>query len=62
MTIENEAAQIESDTDDANPMIIVGIGASAGGLEALRLLVPNLPIDKRVVYILAQHLNPQTQS
>ena len=41
----------------------VGIGASAGGLEALRELVKNLP--KRVgnvTYIVAQHLSPKHQS
>lgn len=52
----------QADKDDANPIIIVGIGASAGGLEALRLLVPNLPIGKRVTYILAQHLDPKHSS
>ncbi|UOG90900.1 MAG: ATP-binding protein [Candidatus Thiothrix sulfatifontis] len=48
--------------EDDNRTIIVGIGASAGGLEALRALVPNLPIDDRVVYILAQHLDPKHSS
>ncbi len=49
-------------TSSEAPLIIVGIGSSAGGLEALRQLVPNLPVDKRVVYILAQHLDPKHSS
>ncbi len=43
-------------------LIIVGIGASAGGLEALRALVPDLPRHPRVVYVLAQHLDPKHSS
>ncbi len=42
--------------------IIVGIGASAGGLEALRTLVPDLPRDANVIYVLAQHLDPKHSS
>lgn len=40
----------------------MGIGASAGGLEALRTLVPDLPRNPRVVYVLAQHLDPKHSS
>lgn len=61
MTTEKDPVQADKQ-DDAPPIIIVGIGASAGGLEALRALVPNLPIDQRVVYILAQHLDPKHSS
>lgn len=42
----------------------VGIGASAGGLEALRALVSNLPQEPEhaTVYIVAQHLSPNHES
>jgi two-component system CheB/CheR fusion protein len=43
-------------------LIIVGIGASAGGLEALRTLVPDLPRNPSVVYMLVQHLDPKHSS
>lgn len=56
----NSNSTHDDGSDDS--LIIVGIGASAGGLEALRLLVPKLPIDERVVYILAQHLDPKHSS
>jgi two-component system CheB/CheR fusion protein len=39
-------------------LIIVGIGASAGGLEALTLLAQNLPERNNTAYIVAQHLSP----
>jgi len=37
---------------------IVGIGSSAGGLEALTLFVSNLPLLNNTAYIIAQHLSP----
>ncbi|WP_169338562.1 chemotaxis protein CheB [Rheinheimera baltica] len=40
----------------------VGIGASAGGLEALRTFVANLPIDAGLTYIIAQHMSPDHPS
>ncbi|WP_020177337.1 chemotaxis protein CheB [Methyloferula stellata] len=41
---------------------IVGIGASAGGLEACRKLVEALPIDTGMAFILVQHLDPTHES
>jgi two-component system CheB/CheR fusion protein len=37
---------------------IVGIGASAGGLEAFRQLLGALPIDTGMAFVLVQHLDP----
>jgi len=45
---------------DAFP--IVGIGASAGGLEALRELLRFLPADAGMAYVLVQHLDPRHES
>ncbi|MBK8961448.1 MAG: EAL domain-containing protein [Proteobacteria bacterium] len=41
---------------------IVGIGASAGGLEALRTFVAHLPVQSTLAYVIAQHLSPTHQS
>lgn len=41
---------------------IVGIGASAGGLEAFTELVKNLPVDSGLGYVLVQHLDPTHRS
>jgi two-component system CheB/CheR fusion protein len=41
---------------------IVGIGASAGGLEAFRLLLKNLPPDTDLAFVLVQHLDPGHES
>ena len=40
---------------------VVGIGASAGGLEAFRQLLEHLPIDTGMAFILAQHLKLSTE-
>ena len=39
-------------------MHLVGIGASAGGLEALQLMLGGLVSDGNVAYVVAQHLSP----
>ncbi|MEO5970746.1 MAG: chemotaxis protein CheB, partial [Bdellovibrionia bacterium] len=41
---------------------IVGIGASAGGLEAVTQLLAHLPIDTGMGFVLLQHLDPKQES
>src|SRR5687767_15590617 len=41
---------------------MVGIGASAGGLEAFTELLRHLPTDAGVAYVLVQHLDPTHRS
>jgi two-component system, chemotaxis family, CheB/CheR fusion protein len=41
---------------------IVGVGASAGGLEAFRELLTHLPTDTGMGFVLVQHLDPQHES
>jgi len=45
----------DSDTDN---LTIIGIGSSAGGLEAIRSLVAALPPDAPVSYVVVQHMSP----
>lgn len=44
------------------PRRIIGLGASAGGLEALRIVVPQLPAWPGVTYVVLQHLSPAHRS
>jgi two-component system CheB/CheR fusion protein len=37
---------------------IVGIGASAGGLEALELFLQNVPVGSGMAFVIVQHLDP----
>ena len=41
---------------------IVGIGASAGGLEALQTLFANLPANANMTFVIIQHLSPDYKS
>src|SRR5437764_10173065 len=45
-----------------NPFPIVGVGASAGGLEAFTQLLKHLPTDTGLGFVLVQHLDPQHES
>ena len=46
-------------TSDLN---IVGIGASAGGLEALEAFFINMPSDTGLSFVVVQHLSPESES
>ena len=41
---------------------IVGIGASAGGLEALEQFFKNMPPDSGMAFVVVQHLDPTRKS
>jgi two-component system CheB/CheR fusion protein len=47
---------------DSNDFAIVGIGASAGGLDACRNFLDALPADCGMAFILVQHLDPTHES
>lgn len=49
-------------SSDGQPMRIVGVGASAGGLESLRSLFDALPSDLGLTYVVLQHLAPTHRS
>ena len=46
----------------SNTFPIVGIGASAGGLEAFSELLSDLPVDAPMAFVLVQHLDPKHPS
>jgi two-component system CheB/CheR fusion protein len=48
--------------DPASPRYVVGIGASAGGLEALTALISHLPVNLGICYVVIQHLSPTYRS
>ena len=41
-----------------SPDLVVGLGASAGGLEALQAFFAALPSDAGLAYVVVQHLDP----
>ncbi|SEM95760.1 two-component system, chemotaxis family, CheB/CheR fusion protein [Loktanella fryxellensis] len=48
--------------DPPSQLIIVGIGASAGGLEAIQGFLERLPGQQRMTFVIVQHLDPDHDS
>ncbi len=46
----------------ANLFPVVGVGASAGGLDAFRRLLEAIPLKSGMAYVLVQHLSPAHES
>jgi two-component system CheB/CheR fusion protein len=44
------------------PLAVIGIGASAGGLEALEQFFANVPADSGFAFVVIQHLDPDKDS
>lgn len=51
-----------SATHDSDGLAVVGIGASAGGLEALERLFARMPSDSGMAFVVIQHLSPDFRS
>ena len=49
-------------TDDERSVRVIGVGASAGGLDALTQLLGRLSADTGLAYVLVQHLDPAHES
>lgn len=70
MASKREARRVEAEGNTAQPaeqagqteFPIVGIGASAGGLEAFGQLLQHLPADTGMAFVLIQHLDPIHES
>ena len=57
------AAQAETHSANGQPGFhVVGIGASAGGLEALERLFRQMPVDTGMAFVVVQHLSPDFRS
>ncbi|MBC7523373.1 MAG: PAS domain-containing protein [Flavobacterium sp.] len=41
---------------------VIGVGASAGGLDAFKKLLKAIPVDSGMAYVLVQHLDPNHES
>ena len=52
----------EPQTHDRQRFAVVGIGASAGGLEAVTQFLEALPADTGMAFVLVQHLDPKHES
>ncbi len=62
-----ESSRVEEQTQDVNngdnrPRVVVGIGASAGGVEALESLFAEMPGSTGAAFVIVQHLAPNFES
>lgn len=67
--MEKEKSEVKKQsepTDDPNSgpqdFYVVGIGASAGGLDAIQQLFDNIPSDTGMAFVIIQHLSPNFES
>jgi two-component system CheB/CheR fusion protein len=58
VVVKRTAASAKPVLKNDGSFFIVGIGASAGGLEALELFLGNIPKASGVAYVIIQHLDP----
>lgn len=52
----------QSSDDSERPAYIVGIGASAGGLQAIESFFDHMPADSGMAFVVVQHLSPDFKS
>jgi two-component system CheB/CheR fusion protein len=60
--VSSEREAPRSAPQEGPSQLIVGIGASAGGLEAFRTFFENMPPDSGMAFVLVQHLAPDRKS
>jgi two-component system CheB/CheR fusion protein len=53
---------VQNVQDERPNLYVVGIGASAGGLDALEKFFDNVPKDSGMAFVLVQHLSPDFKS
>jgi two-component system CheB/CheR fusion protein len=56
------AAMTARETQVAAPQFVVGVGASAGGLDPLVHFFDNLPKATGMAFVIVQHLSPDFKS
>ena len=54
--------EVKLETSESLWLPIVGVGASAGGLEAFEQFFTNMPSDSGIAFVLVQHLDPTHKS
>lgn len=61
MAVVNGADAVNQSSQKGEPLII-GIGASAGGLEALQQFFQHMPSNSGLSFVVVQHLSPDYRS
>ncbi|MDY6946385.1 MAG: chemotaxis protein CheB, partial [Pseudomonadota bacterium] len=61
-TVPRSGARTKSSAAGADNPLVVGIGASAGGLEAFTTFFSHMPANSGMAFVLVQHLDPHHKS
>ena len=56
------ATKAKTTTDTNAPVPVVGLGASAGGLQAVSAFLDHAPSDSGAAFVLVHHLDPDHES
>lgn len=59
---QKQGPEVQSSTPKSTPFPVVGVGASAGGLEAFTRLLQHLAGDTGMAFVFVQHLAPRHAS
>lgn len=59
---DEASAPVDRSARARSPFAIVGVGASAGGIEALKAFFAAAAADSGMAYVVIQHLSPEHQS
>jgi two-component system CheB/CheR fusion protein len=59
---KRNAQEAEWRASEGERLLVCGVGASAGGLEAFESFLRRLPPDSGLAYVFVQHLDPQHES
>ncbi len=54
--------QADNSTAPERTRLIVGIGASAGGIDAFKVFFSKMPVDIGMAFVIVQHLDPNYDS
>jgi len=60
--VEGQSRASAADDEERTAFPVVGIGASAGGLEAFKTFLEGVPPDSGIALVLVQHLSPNRES
>ena len=63
MATDNEMTTVtETSAEKETPQFVVGIGASAGGFQAIETFFDHMPADCGLAFVVVQHLSPDFKS
>ena len=59
---KKEVVETQPQAEPVNDYLVVGLGASAGGIQALQEFFAHVPVDSDIVYVVILHLSPEYDS